>query len=653
MADGKLPTPSRSARQAPEAVNEIEQGAIAGREFAEAVIRTARDPFLILDAGLHIEMANDAFYKTFKVSQTESVGRPVFEIDGGSWDIPELRQLLEDILPRNSFFDDFEVTHDFKNIGERTMLLNGRRLELRNNSRAMILLAIEDVTGRRRVSDATTRLAAIIQTLDDAIITHTLEGLITSWNPGAEKMFAYSAKEVIGKNISTLIPPTHEASWKLLSEKVRCGESVTGHETERVRKDGSLVSVSLSVSPLLDDAGQLIGVSVIKRDITERKEASERLRRSEIRFRRLFEAAHDGVLILDSVTRQITEANPFMTSLLGYSREELLGKELWQIGLLKDEQSSQEIFDELHEKGQIRYEDLPLQTKFGQRREVEIVANRYEEDGQSVIQCNIRDISERREVEETLRAARDVLANHAVELERLVTERTVTLRETVAELEAFSYSVSHDMRAPLRAMQGFSHKLLAEHSAFLNPTAVDYLNRIARSSTRLDRLIQDVLSYTKILRAHAPLEPVDLDTLVRDIIHTCEDCQPPKADVLVQGSLPIILGNQAWTTQCFSNLMSNALKFVAPGVVPCVKVRAETIGDFARIWIEDNGLGIDPQDQDRVFRMFERIHPTTEYEGTGIGLTIVRKAVSRMGGTIGFLSELGKGSKFWIQLKKG
>ena len=143
-------------------------------------------------------------------------------------------------------------------------------------------------------------------------------------------------------------------------------------------------------------------VSAIE-DVTDPLEFRDALRRSEIRYRRLFEAAHDGVLILDAVSRKITDANPFMDYLLGYPHGELLGKELWEIGLLKDEQASQDAFRELQQKGQVRYEDLPLETKSGDRREVEIVANRYEEDGKQVIQCNIRDITERKRTEELLR----------------------------------------------------------------------------------------------------------------------------------------------------------------------------------------------------------------------------------------------------------
>lgn len=378
------------------------------------------------------------------------------------------------------------------------------------------------------------------------------------------------------------------------------------------------------------------------------------MRASEIRYRRLFEAARDGILILDPATRKITDANPFMTELLDYPYEELIGKELWEIGLLKDEKASRAAFQELRSNHFIRYEDLPLQNKAGERHEVEFVSNLYDEDGQEVIQCNIRDITERKRGEQELLKAKDVISRHASELEGLVDERTSELRETVSELEAFSYSVSHDMRAPLRAMQGYA-KLIAEDYAdkALDARAADYLERISRASLRLDHLIQDVLSYTKVLRAEAPMARVDLDRLTRDIIETQPSAQRPGAEIRIEGTLPPVLGNEALLTQCISNLLSNALKFVAPGTSPRVRIRAEAVDAGFRVWFEDQGIGIARENHSRIFRLFERIHPASQYEGTGIGLTIVRKAVERMGAQVGFESELGKGSQFWISLTKG
>jgi signal transduction histidine kinase len=209
------------------------------------------------------------------------------------------------------------------------------------------------------------------------------------------------------------------------------------------------------------------------------------------------------------------------------------------------------------------------------------------------------------------------------------------------------------MRAPLRAMQTFASYLVEEYGGKLDEQGMDYLHQIMRSAVRLDHLIQDVLSYTRILHTKLPMEPVDLDRLVRDIVETFPNGQPIKPQIEIKGTLPMVMGNEALLAQCVSNLLSNAAKFVSPGTTPQMEVSAQAIEDSIRVCFRDNGVGIAPENHTRIFRLFERIHLATEYEGTGIGLTIVRKAIERMDAKVGLESALGKGSNFWIQLKKG
>ena len=622
----------------------LQKELLAARHYAEAVVE-AVPPLLVLDCELRVQTANESFCKCFKISASETVNRRVYELGNGQWNIPELRTLLEKVLPGKSVFRNFEVTHHFEGIGSRTMLLSGRQVD----SLQRILLVIDDITDRRQAQAGT--------------------------------------------------------------------------------------------------------------------------RASEIRYRRLFEAARDGILLVDPKTRKIVDANPFMTELLGYSHEELVGKELWQIGLIKDEKASRAAFRQLQKKHFIRYEDLPLKNKSGQRHEVEFVSNVYDEDGQKVIQCNIRDVTQRKQtarelaekarlldltndaiivrdlddnislwnkgaekmygwkceevlgkhlhtllkteflkpmeeivkqlygegqfsgeviqiardgrrvptlgrwvldlgtdsiltsytditertrMENELRNAHTQLAGRARQLEQAVSERTVQLRDTVGELQGFSYSVSHDMRAPLRAMQSYASYLIDEYGSKLDEKGVNYLNQIKRSSVRLDRLTQDVLSYTRILHANVPMQTVDLDRLVRDIVEVFPNGQPIKPEIQIKGILPRVMGNEALLGQCISNLLSNGAKFVSRGTTPHLEISAEAMQDDSiRVSFRDNGIGIAPENHSRIFRLFERIHPEAEYEGTGLGLTIVGKATERMGAQLGLESEVGKGSKFWIQLRKG
>jgi PAS domain S-box-containing protein len=375
------------------------------------------------------------------------------------------------------------------------------------------------------------------------------------------------------------------------------------------------------------------------------------LRVSEMRCRRLFEASREGVLLLDPGTGKITDANPFMIELLDDTLEGLVGKELWEIGLLKDQHTNREMFLALRKKNLICYEDLLLQNSTGRNREVEVVANLYQEGAHSVIQCNVRDITARKRVEQELVAAKNEISRQAVELQKKVAEHTVQLRQTIGELEAFSYSVSHDMRSPLSAMRGFAEILLEDHSAQLDGEGIKYLEKIDVAAARLDALVQEVLAYTRLLPGEVIIESVDLDALVHQIIETYPQLQTSQVEIQIEGALPKVLGSAASLAQCLSNLLTNAVKFVAPGTKPRVKIRAQAIAADIRLWVEDNGIGISPKDQVRIFQMFVRVGHATAYEGTGLGLTIVRKAVERMGGRMGVESKVGQGSKFWIQLK--
>jgi signal transduction histidine kinase len=235
-------------------------------------------------------------------------------------------------------------------------------------------------------------------------------------------------------------------------------------------------------------------------------------------------------------------------------------------------------------------------------------------------------------------------------LEALVNERTSSLRQIMAQMEEFSYSVSHDLRAPVRAMRGYAEVILQDHGWRLDKEAKELLMRIARSGARMDRLIQDLLTYSRISRLEVTLEPVSLDKLVREIVQQYPDMRPENADIEVEGLLPDVLAHEPSLTQVISNLLSNAVKFVRPQGRPRVRVSVDQRDSRARLWIVDNGIGIKPEHQSRLFGMFERINPASAYEGTGIGLAIVRKAIERMNGSVGVESDGVSGSRFWVDL---
>jgi PAS domain S-box-containing protein len=244
--------------------------------------------------------------------------------------------------------------------------------------------------------------------------------------------------------------------------------------------------------------------------------------------------------------------------------------------------------------------------------------------------------------------ARETLAERRGELEQLVAERTARLQDTITELESFSYSISHDLRAPLRAMQSFAELLSEECGTGIGAEGRDYLRRIITASGRMDRLIQDVLVYSRVSRTELTLVPVDLQTLVDGIVESYPQFQTDHADIVIHGRLPCVLGNEAALMQCVANLVGNAIKFVAPGVRPRVEIMAEIAGLRVRLCVQDNGIGIAAEARTKIFGIFQRFN--TAYEGTGIGLAVVRRAAERMGGEVSFTSEPGAGSRFCLDL---
>ncbi|MGO8931343.1 MAG: sensor histidine kinase [Limisphaerales bacterium] len=333
----------------------------------------------------------------------------------------------------------------------------------------------------------------------------------------------------------------------------------------------------------------------------------------------------------------------------------------------------------------------------------------------------IRYAIERKQVEEALKRAEEALRDSErqlrewnSELERRVAERTASLEETISDLEDFSHSITHDLRAPLRAIRSFAQILGDECLACGRARAQDHIHRITSAAARMDKLIQDVLQYSRLARSELRLAPVNVQELLRGIIESYPAFQPPQVEIQIEEPLPRMQGNEAALTQCFSNLLGNAIKFVAPGTRPHVRVWAERVGNpkaetlnpnegrnpktekggeplpvgvgqvpvadaqpplthdasqitqqvspsrwplapcpsplpSVRLWFADNGVGIPKEAQQRIFKMFQRLDKS--YDGTGVGLTVVRKAVEKMGGKVGLESEQGRGSRFWLELK--
>jgi PAS domain S-box-containing protein len=387
-------------------------------------------------------------------------------------------------------------------------------------------------------------------------------------------------------------------------------------------------------------------VAVLFRDVSERHKAENALRESEAVLRTVTSEARVGLMMVNRARRYLF-VNQTFADIFGLKDADVIGQRVADVLPELYEQIEPRLARALAGE-RISYElHVPAHPKTKDERFYEVVYEpRAHETEDAYVVVVIVDITERKHVEQTLEA--------------LVNERTAKLQDTIQELEGFSYSIAHDMRAPLRSMHGFANILIEDFGEALPSEAQNFLSRIESSAMRLDRLIQDVLSYSRIVRQTLPMQLVNVEDLIREIIETYPQLHAPGVTIEVAEAMPIVFGNVAALTQVISNLLGNAVKFVETGKLPRIRIWAERVErdaesavekDWVRLWFEDNGIGIPQQFHARIFGMFHRLNPTSAYEGTGIGLAIVRKAVERMGGSVGLESVPGKGTRFWVELK--
>ena len=482
---------------------------------------------------------------------------------------------------------------------------------------------------------------------DGILILDVDTGRISDANPFLVQLLGFSHREMVGKTVGELSPFKDIESNKVMLGRLQKDEYVRYEDLPLETRDGRHIDVEF-VSNVYQ-AGDKKVIQCNIRDMTARKRAEETLRSSETRYRRLFETAQDGILILDPSTRKITDANPFMSKLLGYPRDELLGKELWQIGLLKDEDASRSAFRELQEKHFIRYENLPLQNKTGQCHEVEFVSNLYDEGGRKVIQCNIRNITERKRAEEKM---------HDIQVQLERTNRDLMKRSQ--EIQYFYHTLSHELKTPLTAAREFVSIVIDGLAGELNPTQLKYLRIAKKSCTELAVYINDLLDATRLDtgKLHIELKAVSLAAIIQRAIAVMEPVAARKKIRLSEDldtELLDVMVDESRIMQILTNLLNNALKFTLEGGAIVVKLAEYSKNSkCVQISVTDNGCGIAKDKIDNLFRRFYQIKngDATPEKGVGLGLYLCRELVLMHGGSIWVESALGEGSAFAFTIPK-
>ncbi|MBI3546052.1 MAG: PAS domain S-box protein [Gammaproteobacteria bacterium] len=450
------------------------------------------------------------------------------------------------------------------------------------------------------------------------------------------------------------LPPDIREKIKntIFQEAIRSGAVPAHYENEIVTRNGERLTIAWNNILLRDSRGEIVSVASIGEDITQRKHASEALKKSERRLRDLIDGLGPYMFVgLMTPEGILLEANRPALAAANLKLEDVLGKPVeetywWNY--------SEEIKQQLRAaiaraaRGEASRYDVQVRAGENQFIVIDFSLNPIRDETGKVVFIvpSAIVITERKHAE-------DALQQLMRELEQRVVERTAELVEINAEMEAFTYTVSHDLRAPLRAVQGMAQALLEDYAVHLDVLGREYAQRLVIAAERMDKLIQDLLSYSRLARAALTVERVSLDDIVRRARELLQaDIAKTGAVVQVQKSLPTVLAHAATLEQVVSNLIANAIKFVAPGARPVVKLSAEYRAAGVRLWVEDNGIGIEAEHQQRIFRVFERLHGIETYPGTGIGLAIVHKGVERMDGTVGVESTPGQGSRFWIELPK-
>ncbi len=489
-----------------------------------------------------------------------------------------------------------------------------------------------DVTGMKEATELQERLASIVSSSDDAIISKSLEGIILSWNQGAERIFGYKAEEVIGKHVSMLAAPDCIGEIATILGRVSRGESVDHYETERKTKDGRILTVSITVSPIRAADGTIIAASKVARDITAQKRISE----LQARLAAIVESSDDAIVSKD-LNAIIRSWNSGAERLFGYTAEEVVGKPITIIIPPDRLGEEPEILGRLQRGERVDHFETIRRRKDGTLLNISLTISPVKDSHGKVVGASkvARDITERKRQEQALAAV------------------NAALTRSNADLQQFAYSASHDLQEPLRMVATYSEMLKRDFGALLGPTGDEYIGYTIQGALRMEQLLGGLRAYTLASSAaQDPTEDIETGQTLDKALEALESAVKDCGASITRNVLPRVRFHEFQLEQVFQNLIGNSIRYRSSEPLR-IHVAAKKRDNDWVFSVRDNGIGIDPQYKEQVFEIFKRLHSAAAYPGTGMGLAICQRIIERAGGRIWVESELGRGSTFFFTIARG
>jgi len=565
------------------------------------------------------------------------VNSPVLGADGKvAYIIHRVEDVTAFVHLKQSGSEQYRITEELRSRAaemEAEVFRRAQQIQEVNNQLRTELEARKRAEEALRESEE--RFRAVAETATDAIVAADKSGHITYCNPGAERIFGYAARDAIGRPLTLLMPQRfHDAHRQGLARFLTTGEArVVGRTVELVgqRKDGTEFPLELSLASW--KVGGDTFFAGILRDITERKRAEELLRASEERFHLMVTHVEDYAIFMLDVEGNVATWNAGAERIKGYRADEIIGRHFSCFYVSYDVQAGkpEQLLQEAVRRGRCEDEGWRVR-KDGSQFWANTVITALRDQHRTLLGFTkvTRDITER------------------TRLEQEIQQHSVALEAANKELDAFSYSVAHDLRAPLRAIDGFSRILLEDHAPTLAPEAQHYLNVVRKNSQRMGLLIDDLLAFSRLSRQLLNKQPVRPADLVRQCVDELRAEQQGRRVEIAIGDLPACQADPALLKHVWMNLMSNALKYTRKQEMAVIEVGSREQSGACVYFVKDNGVGFDMQYADKLFGVFQRLHRPEDYEGTGVGLAIVQRVIHRHGGRVWAEAAVNQGATFYF-----